>query len=102
MQKKKVRTWNIKRIIDNLKYSLVLNKMILIKSFLNGALDDCFGFICTYLNLGDKVCECYSYLNMMIQAHLHVGSFTIFLVRRTSLKGTVMQIDQLKSCRLSV
>ena len=31
--------------------------MIITKSFLTGVLNDCFKFIDTYLNEGDKVCE---------------------------------------------
>ena len=46
----------------------------------------CFKLIYTYLNEGDKVCECYSCLKMFIQAHLQLGFFTIFLIKHTSLK----------------
>ena len=34
----------------------------------------------------DKVCECYNCLKMMIQAHLHVGFFTILFIKRASLE----------------
>ena len=61
-------------------------KIILIKSFLTGVLYDCFKLIYAYLNEGDKVCECYSCLKMVIQAHLHVGFFTIFFIKRESHK----------------
>ena len=38
-----------------------------------------------HLNEGDQVCECYSYLKMVIQAHSHVDFFTIFFIKRASL-----------------
>ena len=60
--------------------------MILIKSFLTGVLYDCFILMYVYLNEGDKVRECYSFLRMMIQAHLHVRFFKIFFVKRASIK----------------
>ena len=47
-----------------------------------------------YINKGDKVCECYSCLEMMIQAHLHVGFFKIFLIRRTSFKQFYLYTKQ--------
>ena len=62
------------------KCSKVLNKMILIKSFLTGVLDDCFKLMCAYLNDGDKIRQCYSCLKMMIQAHLHVGFFSQYFL----------------------
>ena len=70
------RTWNIQRIIYNFRSSQVLNKIILIKSFVTGVL--CYSFKHTYacLNEGDKVYECYDCLKMAIQANLHVGFFT--------------------------
>ena len=43
----------------------------------------------TYIRVfkwSDKVCECYSCLKMMIQAHLHVGFFTILFIKRASLE----------------
>ena len=38
------------------------------------------------MNKGDKVCECYSCLKMIVQAHLHVGFFTILFIKRALLK----------------
>ena len=32
------------------------------------------------------VCECYSCLKMIVQAHIHVGFFTIFFIKLASLK----------------
>ena len=43
---------------------------------------DCFKLIFTHLNEGDKV-RC---LKLMMQAHLHLGIFTIFFIKRVSLK----------------
>ena len=54
--------------------------------FFNRVLCDCFKLIYAYLNEEDKVHECYSCLKMMIQTHLHVGFFTIFFIKRESLK----------------
>ena len=59
--------------------------MILIKSFLTRVLYDCFKLICVCLNEGDKVRECYSYLKTVIQAQLHVGFSTIFIIKRASV-----------------
>ena len=81
-------------MIYNFKCSYVVNKTILIKSFITGVLYDYFSihftlydfFICAYLNEGDKVRECYGCLKMMIQAQLHVGFFTILFIKRPSLK----------------
>ena len=39
-----------------------------------------------YLNEGNKVRKCYSCLKMMTQAHLYVVFFTIFFIKRASLK----------------
>ena len=64
-----IRTRDIQRIIYKIK-CYVLNKMILIKSFI---LYDCFRLIYAYLNEWDKVRECYGCLKMMIQDHLYVG-----------------------------
>ena len=60
--------------------------MILITSFLTIILYNCFKLEYTYLNEGDKVRECYSCLNMMIQVHLLVGFLTIFFIKRETLK----------------
>ena len=38
------------------------------------------------LNEEDKVYECYRCLKMMIQAHLHVVFFIIFIIKRASFK----------------
>ena len=53
---------------------------------LNRVLYDCFNLIYAYLNEGDKVCECYSCLKMVIEANLHAGFFTRFFIKRGSLK----------------
>ena len=60
--------------------------MILIKPFLTSVLYDCFKLVYAYLTEGDKVRKCYSCLKMMMQAYLHVGFFTIFIIKRESLK----------------
>ena len=60
--------------------------MILIKSFLAGVLYDRFKLRYMYLSEGVKVRGCYSCLKMIIQAHLHVVFFTIFFIKRSSLK----------------
>ena len=65
---------------------LISSEIILIKSFLTGVLCDCFRLIYAYLNERDKVRECYSCLKIVIQAHLHVGFFIIFFIKRASLK----------------
>ena len=71
--------------------------MILIKSFLTGYLYDCFKLIYTYLNKGDKVYECYNCLKMILQAHLHIGFFTIFFLKRGSLTPFYLYIQLLQS-----
>ena len=61
--------------------------MILIKSFLTGVLYDSFRLIYTYVNEVDKVRECYSCLEIMMQARLHVVFFfTVFIIKRASFK----------------
>ena len=60
--------------------------MIFIKSFLTGVLYNCFQLIHSCLNEGTKVRECYSRLNMRIQAHLDVGFIIIFFIKRAPLK----------------
>ena len=72
-------------MIYNSKFSKVLNKIILIKSFLTGILFDCFKLIYAYLSKGDQVCECYSCLKMVIKAHLLVGFIAISFIKRASL-----------------
>ena len=67
---------------------------------LKGLLDDCsncFRIIYAYLNEGDKVCECYSCLKMMIQAHLYVGFFTIFFIKPASIKRFYLSLKLLQS-----
>ena len=76
---------------------IVLNKIILIKSFLTEVLCDCFTPMYVYLNEGDKVCERYSCLKMVIQAHLHVGFFTIFFIKRGSIKRLYLYLKLLQS-----
>ena len=43
-------------------------------------------FVGLFQTLGDKVRKCCSCLKMMMQAYLHVGFFTIFIIKRESLK----------------
>ena len=81
-----IRTWNTQSMIYNFQCSQILNKIILIKSFLTEVLYDCFKLVFAYLNEGGQVCEFYSCLKMVIQAHLHVGIFTLFFIKRASLK----------------
>ena len=61
---------------------------------LNGGFVRLFKLIYAYTNKGDKVCECYSCLKMMIQAHLHVGFFKIFLIKRASFKQFYLYTKQ--------
>ena len=72
--------------------------MSLIKSFI---LYDCFKLIYAYLNEGNKVRECYGCLKMMIQAYLHVGFFTIFFIKRVSLKRFYLYMKLLQSSTIS-
>ena len=71
--------------------------MILMKSFLTEVLYDRLKLIYTYLNEENKVRECYSCLKMIIQAHLHVGFFTIFFIKRASLKRFYLYMKLLQS-----
>ena len=64
---------------------------------LSGVLYDCFKLICSYLNEGDKVCECYSCFKMVIQAHLYVGLFTTCFIKRASLKRFCLYVKMLQS-----
>ena len=74
---------------------------ILIKSFLPGVLYDCFKLIYVYLNEGDKVRECYGFLKMMMQAHLHVDFFTIFSIKRASFQRFYLYMKLLQSSTIS-
>ena len=85
----------------NFECSYVLNKTIIIKSFLTGVLDDCFKLIYAYINEEDNVCECYGCLKMMIQAHLHVGFFATYFIKRASLKRFSLYMKQLQSSAIS-
>ena len=71
--------------------------MIFIKSFLTGVLYDCFKLMYAYLNEGDKVCECYGCLKMVIQARLHVGFSRMIFIKRTSLKLLSLYMKLLQS-----
>ena len=71
--------------------------MILIKSFLTGVLYDCFKLIYAHLNEGDQFCECYSCSILVILAHLHVGLFTIFFIKRALLKRFYLSLKLLQS-----
>ena len=86
---KNIRTWNIQKII--------LNKIILTKPFLVGVLHYCFKLIYVYLNEGDQFCERYRCLKMVILAHLRVGFFTIFFIKRALLKGFYLSLKLLQS-----
>ena len=53
-----------------------------------------------YLNEGEKVRKCYSYLKVMIQAHLHVGFSIIFFIKRwtfNELKWFYLYMKSLQS-----
>ena len=50
-----------------------------------------------YLNERDKLCECYSCLKIVMQAHLHVGLFAIFFIKRASLKRFYLSLKLLQS-----
>ena len=77
---------------------IISEQNYLVKSFLTAILYDCFKLIYTYLNEEDKVCECYSCLEVVIQAHLHVGFFTIFFIKRASLlKRSYLYLKLLQS-----
>ena len=71
--------------------------MIFIKSFLAEVSYDCVKLISVYVNEGDKVCECYSCLKMMIQVSLHVCFFTKFFIKHASLKRFYLYIKLLQS-----
>ena len=71
---------------QNDPYQILLNRGFL-----------CFKLIYVYLNEGDKFCECYSCLKLMIQAHLHVRFFTIFFINCASLKRFYLYIKLLQS-----
>ena len=73
-----IEIYNKERIIESFKSWLVLNKTVLIKFFLTGALYDRSKLKYSYLNQGYKIWECCSCLKLMMQDHLHVGSFKIF------------------------
>ena len=51
------RTYKIQKIVCHFKHRLLLNKMVLIKSFLTRALHDRSKLIYVHLNQGDKVRE---------------------------------------------
>ena len=54
----------------------------------------------TYLNKGDKVCECYSCLKMIVQADLHVGFFTIFFIKAYFRRRAEARRAEIISARL--
>ena len=70
---------------------------MLIKSFLTGVLYYSFKLTYAYLNEGDQFCECYSCLQMMILAHLHVRFSTIFFIKRALRKGFYLSLKLLQS-----
>ena len=49
------------------------------------------------LNEGDRVRKCYSCLEMTIEAYLHVIFFTIFFIKRISLKRFYLYMKLLQS-----
>ena len=53
--------------------------------------------IVSNVNEGDKVREFYCCLKMIIQAQLHAGFFTIFIIRRASLKRFYSYMKSLQS-----
>ena len=67
----------------------ILNKMILIKSFLTGVLYDCLKLIYAYLREGNKFCECYSCSKIIIQARLHVGFLQYFQLNVHHLNDSI-------------
>ena len=71
--------------------------MILIKSFLTGVWYDSFKFIYMYLSNGEKVPERCSCLKAILQAQLHVGFSSFFLIKLASLKLFCLDIKLLKS-----
>ena len=68
------------------KRLLFLNQMVLIKSFLTGALNDRSQKIYVYLNEGEKAREYCGCLKLMVQAHIHVAFFKILSIKHVSLK----------------
>ena len=65
--------------------------MILIKSFVTGVLRDLFNsfaheIIEVYLTEVDKIRKYYSCLKLMIEAHLQVAFFPLFLIKYVLLK----------------
>ena len=71
--------------------------MMLIKYFLTGVLYDCFNLTYVYLNDKDKARECYNSLKKMIKAHLYVGFFTVFFIKRVSLKRFYLYMELMQS-----
>ena len=67
------------------------------QTFLTGVLYHCLKLLYAYLNEGDNFYECYSCLKMVIQAHLHVGFFTISFSKRASLKRFHLYLKLLQS-----
>ena len=56
---------------------------------LNRDLFDCLKRTYAYLNEGDKVCQCYSCLKMVIQAYLNVGFLQYFSLNMHHLNDSV-------------
>ena len=71
--------------------------MILIKSFLKGVMYDRFKLIYAYFKTGDKV-----RVKMIVQTHLRVGFFTIFFIRRASLKRFYLYTKLLQSSTIEL
>ena len=63
--------------------------MVVIKSFITEVFYDHFKPIFTYLNEGEKVCECYSRLKLMVEAHLHVGFSQLVLLDMLQLNHSI-------------
>ena len=53
--------------------------------------------IYAFLNEGDKIRECYRYLKMIKQPHLHVAFFTVFFLKRISIKRFYLYMKLLQS-----
>ena len=89
----------MQKIMYYFKRWFLLNKMVLIKSFLTGVLHDHFKLTYMYLNEEEKFrecCECYNSKKLTIQANLHVGFFTISFVKHSPY--CLLNMFQLNDC----
>ena len=83
-----IRRCIIQRIIYNFKPWFLLDKMGVIKFFLNRFIISrkCME---VYFNERNEVHECYSFLKAVILAYLHVGFFTVFFLKHIHLNDSV-------------